>query len=144
MTRKPPPKAVPAEHGSGRLHNARAFLADARSLLQAKRSGTNANPALSLIALAAVAYTDALTARLAGKVNQKDHLAAIKLLKECLSGGFDASMERRLRRLIDVKHVAEYGARPGRFEDAEEALKDLESYAKWIESELGSRQDVLR
>ena len=53
------------------------------------RRVANANPIVSQIVNAAIAYTDVLTATFAGKVNQQDHSAARKALRAALRNRLD-------------------------------------------------------
>lgn len=49
------------------------------------------NSVMSQIVNAAMAYTDALTAKYAGRANQKDHAAAVKVLRDALCLGQPAA-----------------------------------------------------
>jgi hypothetical protein len=66
MNRKAPAKAVNAAFGEGRLRVARAYLKAARTEAAVAEDGDVGNPIMSQIVQAAVAFTDALTARYAG------------------------------------------------------------------------------
>lgn len=136
MTRGGPQKPVVPEHWQGRRDNARAYHKAARDGLALAERGANANPVMSSIVLAAVAYADALTARYRGTVNQKDHAALVRALRAALGNRFPAAQERRLRSILDAKDEVQYGIRLGRTGEAELMLKELDDFARWVEQEL--------
>ncbi|HVZ01862.1 MAG TPA: hypothetical protein VHA35_20320 [Dongiaceae bacterium] len=136
MTRSGSRKTVGTDFARGRLENARAYLQAARDALQLAESGTNANPAMSQIVNAAIAYADALTSLRGSLVNQKDHGAAAKTLREVFRGALPTAQETRLRRILAVKDEVQYGAKPGRVSDAESLLRHLEKFAAWAEEQF--------
>jgi hypothetical protein len=75
MTGKGPRKAVDGGHAPARLLQARVFHESARSLVTLSQS-KNCNPAVTLMATAAIAYSGAITAKARGVVNQQDHQGA--------------------------------------------------------------------
>jgi len=85
---------------------------------------------------AAIAYTDALTAKVAGYVNTQNHTAASKSLRAALRDRLPNEQERRLVRILGEKAEAEYGVRPLRGSDAARLLRDLEKFVSWAEEEL--------
>lgn len=136
MTRTGAGKPVDLSAWRGRLDNARAYhrsAADGLALME--RSG-NANPIMSDVVLAAIAYTDALTAAFGGRVNQKDHAAAAKTLRDVLGNRVPKGQLTRLSSMLAEKDAVQYGARFGRFQDAEAMLADLDAFAAWAEQEL--------
>lgn len=136
MTRKGPAKPVDRAYAAGRLANARSYLQAAREAFALTSEGSNTNPVLSQIINAAIAYTDALTVFRKSLVNQQDHGAAIKLLREAFGRDLPTAQERQLRRILEDKDEVQYGASIGRYAAAEERLADLEAYAAWAESQL--------
>ena len=133
MTRTGPSKKVGIEFATGRLDNARAYLQAARDALELVPDAANANPILSQIANAAIAYADALTAKRKAEVNQRDHRSAAKLLRDALGREFPDAQEKRLRRIVDIKDDVQYGATRGRVQDARKMMDDLEKFAAWVE-----------
>ncbi|MCE2657302.1 MAG: hypothetical protein ACOVOG_01195 [Rubrivivax sp.] len=83
MTGKGPRKAVDGGHAPARLLQAREFHESARSLVTLAQSKSY-NPAVTLMVTAAIAYSDAVTAKARGIVNQQDHQGAPRLLREVL------------------------------------------------------------
>jgi hypothetical protein len=133
MTRTGPSKKVAAGYGAGRLENARAYLQAARDAITLAHATSNTNPVMSQIVNAAIAYADALTARRQSIINQRDHRAAVKLLRDTLGREFPDSQEKRLRRIVEHKDEVQYGATRGRMADARKMLDDLEKFAEWAE-----------
>jgi len=136
MTRIGPGKKVDHAYGKGRLANARAYLQAARDTFNLTSEGSNTNPVMSQIVNAAIAYTDALTAHRKSLVNQQDHAAAVKLLREAFGRDLSMAQERQLRRILEEKDEVQYGISVGRRSTAEELLADLEAYAAWAERQL--------
>lgn len=139
MTRTGPAKKVDRTYVSGRLANARAYLQAARDGLAFTGAGSNANPVISHIVTAAIAFTDALMASRKALVNRQDHGAAVKLLREAFGRELPAAQERRLRRLLERKDEVQYGPSAGRRTDAERMLTDLEAFASWAERQFVGR-----
>lgn len=133
MTRTGTSKKVGAGYATGRLDNARAYLQAARDSLELASVSANANPIMSQIANAAMAYADALTAKRKSQVNQQDHRAAVKLLRDALGKEFPDVQEKRLRRIVDSKDEVQYGATRGCVQDARKMMDDLEKFAAWVE-----------
>ena len=79
MTRKGPAKPVDPTYGSRRLDMAKAFLKAARDEAALADEGAVANPIVTQVVNAAIAYADAVTAARAGRVNQQDHGGIHKL-----------------------------------------------------------------
>ena len=136
MTRTGPSKPVGDGFANGRLDNARAFLEAAEAAAALAFPGDNANPIVSLIVNSIIAYTDALTARHGGRVNQKDHDAAVKALRDALGNDLPRAQENRLARVLKQKDEAQYGARRGRVSRALELLEELREYARWAETAM--------
>ncbi|WP_119304436.1 hypothetical protein [Dongia deserti] len=136
MTRKGPSKSADKTFADGRLKVARAFMKAAQTEAALAEEADIANPIVSQTVQAAIAYTDALTASVAGQVNQQDHAGAVKALRSALGKRLPGEQERRLARILGEKDAAQYSARPKRISEARRLLADLESYAAWAELEL--------
>lgn len=136
MTRTGPSRPVGDDFARGRLDNARAFLEAAEAAATLAEPGDNANPIVSHIVTSVIAYTDALTARYGGRVNQKDHDAAPRALRDALGNALPRAQENRLTRILKQKDEAQYGARHGRLTQALELLNDLREYARWAEAAM--------
>jgi hypothetical protein len=136
MTRKGTTKSADRQFGGGRHDLAKAYVEAARLAVEAVSDNQVANPAVSLIVHAAIAYADALTAKAAGFVNTQDHTAATKSLRAALRDRLPQEQERRFARIIAEKAEAEYGVRAIRGLDAARLLGDLQKFAAWCEDEL--------
>ena len=136
MTRIGPSGPADEGFGEGRLRLARAFLKAAKDEATLAEEGDIGNPIISQVVNAAIAYADALTARLAGRVNRRDHAAIAKALRDALGERLPDAQERRLRRILAEKDAAQYGARIKRKAEAVRLLAELEELALWAETEL--------
>ncbi len=136
MTAKSPRKPVDALFWEGRLRQARAFREAARQALLLAEPGENCSPAVSQMVFSAIAYGDSLTARRAQVINQQDHAAAPRLLRDVLRETLPAAQERRYRRILGVKNEVQYGARSTPLAEAQRLLDDLEEFARWAEDLL--------
>ena len=139
MVRAGPTRTAGGDEWRGRLSNARAFRRAAENLLDLWEEGENGNPIVTLLVLAAIGYGDALSARFGGTVNQKDHAALPATIRAAMGNQADATQLTRLRRILDEKDVASYGARIGRMEAARELAAQLERFGSWAESTLSQR-----
>lgn len=109
MTRTGRSKKVEKSVANGRLRKAVGFHKATR-LLHTRMSDTGCTDVVSVNAvLAAIAYTDAMTAAILGQINQQDHKQIIALLREALQNKLPTADENRLKRLIDRKSEASYG-----------------------------------
>jgi len=136
MTRKGATRNADAVFGEGRLKMARAYLKAARSEVLLADPGDIANPAMSQIVNAAIGFADALTATYAKEVNQQNHAAAVKTLRDALGNRFLTAQETNLRRILGEKDEVQYGTRPRSKADAEALLARLEEFASWVEIEM--------
>ena len=136
MTGKGPAKSVDASFGEGRLRMARAYLKAARTEATVAEDGDAGNPIMSQIVNAAIACTDALTARYGGTSNRQDHAAAVKTLRDCLGNRLPPAQETRLRRMLGEKDEIQYGARLKTGAEAAVMLAQLEEFAAWAEAEF--------
>ena len=98
--------------------------------------GQNANPIISQMVLATIAYGDSLTAKRALVINQQDHAAAPRLLRDVLRNTLPDAQERRYRRILGVKDEVRHGARKASIDEAQRLLAELESFARWAEDML--------
>jgi hypothetical protein len=136
MTRQGPRKRVEADYWRGRLKAARDYLEAARNELQLADLGQDSKPIVSHIVLAAIAYTDAVTANRSRIVNQQDHGGAPRLLREVLGNLLPVAQERALGKILSWKDDAQYGVRPIALTQAEALFAVLESFAHWAEDQL--------
>ncbi len=136
MTGKSPRKRVDALFWQGRLRAARSFLEAAQQAVLLAEPGQNGNPAISQIVLAAIAYGDGLTAKRALVINQQDHAAAPRLLRDVLRDTLPEAQERRYRRILGFKDEVQYGARTASMDEARRLLAELENFARWAEDLL--------
>lgn len=136
MTKKGTAKPVDGIFAEGRLRMARAYLKAAQIEMTVAEPEDVGNPAMSQIVNAAIAFTDALTARYAGRANQQDHAAAVKTLRDALGNRLPNAQETNLRRILNEKDDVQYGARTRTQDDAKALLGRLEEFATWAEAEL--------
>lgn len=136
MTRISPRKTVPPGYSEARLGFARDYHKAARAMLLIAEPGDSGSPILSLVVSAAIAYVDALTARSLGVVNQQDHAAAVRTLRDALGNRLPIGEESRAKRIMGLKDEVQYGARRATLEDARLRLDDLDAFARWAEAKL--------
>lgn len=133
MNSKSPRKTVDAFYWQGRLRAAKAYLESAQQAIRLAEPAQNGNPIISQIVLAAIAYGDSLTAKRAQVINQQDHAAAPRLLRDVLQNTLPDPQERHYRRILGFKDEVHYGARAASVEEAARLLADLETFARWAE-----------
>ena len=136
MTRKGGQKPVDDTFWKGRLRKARAFHSAAQTLSTLADGADAADPIVSEILLAAIAYADALTAKSDGTVNQKDHQAIGQALRAALGNRLPAAQMKRLMDIVREKNAAEYSAWVGDLKPARRLLEQLGTFATWAEEEL--------
>jgi hypothetical protein len=136
MTRIGPRKRVDAMFWQGRLNAASDYRAAAQEALLLAEPRQNCSPIASQVILAAIAYADAITARKAQIVNQQDHTAVARHLREVLRNQLPDAQERRLRRLLGHKDEVQYGVRAVTPEEARQMLEELDKLALWAEDLL--------
>jgi hypothetical protein len=139
MTKTGTSKAVDQAHAFGRLKKALAFHQAAILLLANINTVRDPDIVVANVILSAIAYTDALTAAYIGRINQKDHSAAVKLLRDALQNQLPSTQERRLSRLLGRKDETSYGVRTGRTEDAWQMVEHLDQFGDWAKETLTSR-----
>lgn len=135
MTGKGARKAVDGTHALARLLQAREFHESARSLVALAQSKSY-NAAIALMVAAAIAYSDAITAKARGVVNQQDHQGAPRLLREVLGNRLPDKHERFFRKLLGRKDEVNYGARSTTLDEAQRLLAELDDFAAWTEGHL--------
>lgn len=136
MTRTGSAKRVDADFVRGRLDNARAYRQAAEEALDLAAEDANANPAMSQIVNAAIAYADALTALKNSTKNQKDHGAVVKLLRDAFGKALPKAQESHLSRILGLKDEVQYGAKRGRIAEARALLGHLKKFAEWAEQQF--------
>lgn len=136
MARVRSTKKKDAAYVTSRLLIARGFLKDARNSNLVADPGDIGNPSMSTVINCAIAYSDALTAKLRGEINQDDHQAVVKLLRAALGKALLPSRRRGLRALLEQKDEVQYGSRAKTRNDDEKALERLEEFAAWAEQQL--------
>ena len=139
MTKTGNSKPVPSGYAVGRLRKAAGFHAIAHIGLELMADVGDPDVIVSNVSLAAIAYTDALTAEYGGRVNQKDHATIVKLLRDTLGKALPDAQERRLSRLLEHKDEIQYGARVGRSDDAARMVAQLDDFATWAKGLLAAR-----
>lgn len=132
MTGRSPRKTVDAGHAQARLLQAREFHESARSLVTLAQARSY-NGAITLMVTAAIAYSDAVTAKAGGVVNQQDHQGAPRLLREVLGNRLPDRQDKFFRKLLGRKDEVNYGARSATLEEAERLLSALDEFAAWAE-----------
>jgi hypothetical protein len=140
MSRTGSTKRVDAAYALGRLRKALAFHDVATLAAVHLDSSFDADAITTNVVLAMIAYTDAITAAYSGQVNQKDHQAAVKLLRDTLGKSLPDAQERRLNRMLGRKEEMSYGARLGRQADIQQAIDNLEEFAAWAKATLAARE----
>lgn len=135
MTGKGPRRTATDGEWSGRLTQAREFLESARSLVTLAESKSY-NGAITLMIAAAIAYADAITAKLKGVINKQDHQTASRLLREALGNALPDRQEKFFRKLLGRKDEVNYGARSTTHEEAERLMAELDEFAAWAEGAL--------
>lgn len=136
MTRTGSGKPVSVDFAPQRLIIARSYLAMAEAGFALAEPGTPQNPVLSNIILAAIAYCDALTAKNKGRINQKDHGAVAKALRDAMGNRLPTAQETKLNRILFAKDQVQYGAKSSTIAEAEAMLKTLRDFARWAEDEF--------
>jgi hypothetical protein len=139
MTRKGSTKRVDGAYAFGRLRKAIAFHEVAQLAVENMARVRDPDVVASNVILAAIAYADAITAAYGGLVNQRDHAAAVKLLRDMLGKALPDAQERRLARLLGRKDEVSYGSRIGRPEEAGQTIEHLDAFAIWARATLMAR-----
>lgn len=85
----------------------------------------------------AIAYGDAVTIKLAGIKNGKDHQRLPDTVRQALGNRASQQELTRLRHLLGRKDDSAYGHRALTLKEACTAVAQAETFALWAESELG-------
>lgn len=120
----------------GRLERARSFQHSAEVLLALSEGNEHAATVLSNVAMAAIAYGDALTLKFRGTQNTRDHRTLPREVRTALGKQANESQLKRLADLINLKSEAQYSHRPLSKAEAEQGLEKLKRFAEWAESRL--------
>lgn len=121
---------------TGRRDAGRAHLKAARNALEVADESDDCRLVMHGAVLAAIAYGDALTIRVAGIRNEVDHQRLPATVRQALGNAAPAAELTRLTRLLARKDDAAYGHRFIALRDAREALEKAEAFAAWAEREL--------
>jgi hypothetical protein len=115
----------------------------AGSLLQSARdlsglSDSAYGNAIAIITVhASIAYSDALSIRFGGfKSSDGDHTRAVDALQDALGTRAEASMLKKLQRVLGRKDQVSYQGFYFSVLDAQQMLEDLEIFATWAEDLL--------
>ncbi|MFC0387726.1 hypothetical protein [Muricoccus vinaceus] len=89
--------------------------------------------------LAVIAYTDAITIKAEGKINQKDHSTAPALLRSVLGRDLPDARFKDLQNLLSTKDEMQYGVKLTMQDTARDALSRLDTFGDWAKSWLEAR-----
>lgn len=120
----------------GRRDAGRAHLKTARNALTVADEGDDGRLIVHGAILAAIAYADALTIKVAGIKNEDDHQRLPATMRHALGNVVPQPELTRLSRLLKQKNDAAYGHRPLSLGDARSAMEKAEAFAAWAEGEL--------
>lgn len=121
---------------AGRRDAGRAYLKTARNALAVADAGDDGRPIVQGAVLAAIAYGDALTIRVAGIRNGTDHQRLPEAVRHALGNRVPQGELTRLSRLLGRKDDSAYGHRALTLGDAQSAIAQAEAFATWAEAEL--------
>ena len=71
-----------------------------------------------------------------GVINQQDHQAVPRLLRELLGNRLPGRQEKFFRKLLGRNDEVNYGARSTTLEEARRLLVELDDFAVWVEGAL--------
>jgi len=120
----------------GRRDAGRANLKTARNALAVADEGDDGRLIVQGAILAAIAYADALTIKVAAIRNNADHQRLPDTLRQALGNRVPSAELTRLRRLLARKDDSAYGHRALTLSDARTTLAQAEAFATWAEAEL--------
>lgn len=121
---------------SGRRDAARAHLKATRNACEVADESDDGRLIVQGAILAAIAYGDALTIKVAGIRNETDHQRLPATVRQALGNAAPAVELTRLTRLLARKDDSAYRHRFIPMGDARDALAKAESFAAWAEGEL--------
>lgn len=121
---------------TGRRDAGRAHLKAARNACTVAEDRDDGRLVVQGAILAAIAYGDALTIKIAGIRNEADHQQLPATIRHALGNAAPAVELARLRRLLAQKDDSAYGHRFIPMRDARASLEKAEGIAGWAEEEL--------
>jgi len=120
----------------GRRDAGRAHLKAARNACEVADAKDDCRLVVQGAILAAIAYGDALTIKVAGIRNEADHQRLAATIRQALGNAAPAVEMTRLTRLLSRKDDSAYGHRLIPMRDAKDALGKADAFAGWAEEEL--------
>lgn len=121
---------------SGRRDAGRAYLKSARNACEVADEEDDGRLIVQGAILSAIAYSDALTIKVAGIRNEQDHQRLPATLRYALGNVLTTAEYNRLRRLLAQKDDSAYGHRRISMTGARAALEKAEEFALWAEGTL--------
>jgi hypothetical protein len=121
---------------TGRRDAGRAHLKSARDACDLADEGDDTRLAVQGAILSAIAYGDALTIRIAGIRNGKDHRRLVDALRHALGNRIPQAELTRVERLLRQKDDSAYGHRMITVIEGRDALEKATAFAAWAELEL--------
>ena len=86
--------------------------------------------------IAAIAYADALTMKVAGTKNEADHMELPRTLRRALGNRLPREQKTRLQRILGLKNEIQYEHRIASVQEARELVDQVERFAEWVEVEF--------
>ncbi|HEY5090696.1 MAG TPA: hypothetical protein VIK30_12045, partial [Polyangia bacterium] len=114
----------------------RAHLKTARNACDVADEGDDGRLVMQGAILAAIAYGDAVTLKVAGIRNEADHQRLPATVRHALGNAAPAAELRRLTRLLGRKDDSAYGHRFIPMRDARDAIEKAAAFATWAEGTL--------
>lgn len=121
---------------TGRRDAGRAHLKTARNACEVADESDDGRLIVQGAILAAIAYGDALTIKVAGIRNEADHQRLPATVRHALGNAAPAGELTRLTRLLARKDDSAYGHRFIPMRDARDAIEKAAAFASWAEGEL--------
>lgn len=121
---------------TGRRDAGRAHLKTARDACDVADEADDCRLIVQGAILAAIAYGDALTIKVAGIRNETNHQRLPATVRHALGNAAPAAEVARLTRLLARKDDSAYGHRFIPMRDARDALEKASAFAAWAEGEL--------
>lgn len=121
---------------AGRRDAGRAHLKTARNALAVANEGDDGRLIVQGASLSAIAYSDALTIKVAGIKNNADHQRLPDTVRQALGNRVTRGELTRLSRLLKRKDDSAYGHRMLTLDEARSAVAQAEAFAAWAEGEL--------
>jgi hypothetical protein len=128
-------KAADKTFAIGRLRKARAYQRSLEKICRFADDIGDTDVIYNAAIMSAIAYTDAMTAAIDGRKNQKNHQDAPKLLKDALGNALPSAQYRRLVNLLGMKDQVSYGAGTGH-ENPADIVENLARFADFAEEIL--------